>query len=202
MSWNDTWNNSITLISNKNPLTSTSMNTILSAIIANVTLVYNKVVDMVTKYSYGDAYLQDIIDSVVAANAVPLASTSTIATTEQRVTEILNTYTAARARGQKIRATYAYTTTPVTRVRYRGGNLISTFEETNPSVISSITIERLSAGGSVEGTLSTITFTRSLTPVYYSTPYLADYTGSSPADDLLSDYKYYQYYPIIGWTVA
>lgn len=205
MNWTP-WNDTIDLITSKASLTSAGINAIFTKFKQNIDTLYNTLLNLESRYSYGDQYLEDIIQAVLDTGMPPAKYLSLVtATYENGKIASLNydrqwslSYPLTN-RTEGFIVNFSYGNTPVTRIRYRNGQVLQTFETVQVPVITTITVKGVKSNNP-DRIVSIVDVLRHNEQIY-SNPYLPDYVGLNgtvSADDILSDYKYYKHYPISG----
>ena len=190
------------------PLTSGSLNNILRAIYQAALTAYNKVNQLLVRYSFKDQYLQDIIDLAISAGvALDESYTNVTYNSDGTLATIVTAYYGKYrniVRSSKLKITYTYASVdPMSSAPYTIARVIMRSGVGTPGATSSVnlltalSIQALDSSDNRLFDVANILFTRTLKT--YANPYLLDYDVTL---DNLSDYKYYQTYVITGWAVT
>lgn len=188
------------------PFVSTTVNTILKAIYEVGLTAWNLITQFLTKYSFNDRYLSDIIDLAISANvALDPATTVITYNTDNTINTLITTYTGkyrSILRNTKLRLSYGYAPQTVTRLQKRTVSGVTTFtaqESSTVNMLNILTIDALDDSDVLLYNLAVITVNR--TTQQYINPYLTDYDINSNPDPI-ADYKYYSMPVMTGWTVV
>ena len=188
----------------RGPLTSVSLNNRLRALLNTGVTALNQANNYIKYYSYKQKYLSDIVDFAIAGGSSLESSSSAITyNTDGNITSIITTYA-----NRKIKVTYTYASRSIKRLRKRN-DVYSELTDETISLLDTLSVDTIDSSNLVIYNLGKIQINRSNTLTTYSIPYLKDYDATLPSDtintdpdNMLSDYKYYKTFTIIGWTIV